>query len=205
MLDRNIDWEFNPPAASNFGGVWERLIRSVRKVLYSVMCEQNIKLDDEGLQTLFCEVESILNNRPITEISENATDLKALTPNDLLLLRSGENAPPGLFSKTDCYVKRRWRHVQYLADLFWSRWSKEYLPLLQQRIKWNKQERNIQKNDIVLIVDNTPRNSWTMGRVIEVVPDKSGVVRIAKVKTPNNVLTRPIGKLCLILEADDNN
>jgi transposase InsO family protein len=66
MIQRHIQWEFNPPSASHFGGVWERLIRSVRKVLYSVMHEQNIHLSDEGLVTLFCEVESILNGRPIT-------------------------------------------------------------------------------------------------------------------------------------------
>ncbi|XP_021340011.1 uncharacterized protein LOC110441229 [Mizuhopecten yessoensis] len=54
MLQSGIHWEFNPPAGSHFGGVWERLIRSVRQVLYSPMQEQNIKLDDEGLQTLFC-------------------------------------------------------------------------------------------------------------------------------------------------------
>lgn len=57
-------------------------------------------------------------------------------------------------------------------------------------MKWTKQERNIKKDDVVLIVDNTPRNSWTMGRVIEVVSDTSGIVRIAKVKTPTTVLTK---------------
>jgi hypothetical protein len=49
MIQRHIQWEINPPSASHFGGVWERLIRSVRKVLYSVMHEQNIHLSDEGL------------------------------------------------------------------------------------------------------------------------------------------------------------
>jgi hypothetical protein len=106
MLQRNIDWKFNPPAASNFGGVWERLIRSVRKVLYSIMHEQNVRLDDENLRTLFCEVEAILNGRPITTVSDDVNDLKVLTPNDLLLLRNEQSFPPGTFVKTDNYVKR---------------------------------------------------------------------------------------------------
>jgi hypothetical protein len=93
MLQGNIDWKFNSPAASSFGGVWERLIRSVRKVLYSIMHEQNVRLDDENLRTLFCEVEAILNGRPITTVSDDVNDLKVLAPNDLLLLRNEQNFP----------------------------------------------------------------------------------------------------------------
>ncbi|XP_056001985.1 uncharacterized protein LOC125664373 [Ostrea edulis] len=37
MLQRNIDWQFNPPAGSRHGGVWERVIRSIRKVMNSVL------------------------------------------------------------------------------------------------------------------------------------------------------------------------
>ena len=33
LLKENIDWIFNPPAASHMGGVWERQIRTTRKVL----------------------------------------------------------------------------------------------------------------------------------------------------------------------------
>ncbi|VDI04380.1 Hypothetical predicted protein [Mytilus galloprovincialis] len=96
MLQKGIDWKFNPPAASNFGGVWERLIRS----------EQKLRLDDENLQTLFCEVEAILNGRPITEVPNSVNDLNVLTPNDLLLLRSGESAPQGhLLNPTIVFVE----------------------------------------------------------------------------------------------------
>ena len=99
MLQKNIDWKFNPPAASNFGGVWERLIRSVRKVLYSILHEQSIRHDDESVNTLFCEVEAILNGRPITSVSNDVNDLKVLTPNDLLLLRNENRLPPGILVK----------------------------------------------------------------------------------------------------------
>ena len=90
-------------------------------------------LDDEGLATLLCEVESIVNGRPVTKVSDDPRDLEALTPNHLPLLRSGPSAPPGLFSKDEIYSRRRWRQVQYLADIFWRRWIKEYLPSLQVR------------------------------------------------------------------------
>ena len=52
-------------------------------------------LDDEGLCTLMCEVESIVNGRPITKVSDDPRDCNALTPNHLLLLRGGSAMPPG--------------------------------------------------------------------------------------------------------------
>lgn len=161
-------------------------------------------LDDEGLQTLMCEIETVLNGRPITRISDQFGDLEALTPNHLLTLKRLPNLPPGIFEKSDNYSLRRWRQVQYMAELFWKRWSKEYLPLLQERQKWHDVKRNLKTGDIVLIVDaSAPRNSWPMGIVKETIPDKNGLVRQVKVKTATNVLVRPIDKLCVLLEMDE--
>ncbi len=166
LVHKGIKWSFNPPSASHHGGAWERLIRMVRKVLSSVLTQQT--LDDEGLHTVLCEVEAILNNRPITKMSEDPNDLEPLTPNHLLTMKRKPVYPPGLFEKSDQYVKRRWKQVQYLSDLFWKRWIKEYLPLLQERQKWTKERRNLVLGDIVLIADSSaPRNSWMLGRVLE--------------------------------------
>ena len=92
--------------------------------------------DDEGLHTFLCKVESIINRRLITKVSDDPRDQEALTPNHLLLLRSGPMVLPGVFVKDDSFY--RWRHVQYLADVFWRCWMREYLPALQARQKWNK-------------------------------------------------------------------
>lgn len=153
----------------------------MRKILYGLCKEQVIKFNDDGLCTLFCEVEAILNNRPLVEMSDSVSDLEALTPNHLLLFRGSENAPIGMFSEKDSFVKRRWRQIQYVVDQFWKRWLSEYLLILQLRQKWLKPQRNIQKGDIVILVENTPMNTWCMGRVLSVVKDKRGLVRCARV------------------------
>ncbi len=92
-------------------------------------------LDEEGLYTILCEVEAIMNDRPITKASDDPNDLEPLSPNHLLLMKKQPIMPPGVFVKEDCYSRRRWRQIQYMADLFWSRWTREYLPLLQERQK----------------------------------------------------------------------
>lgn len=130
-IQQEVRWIFNPPAGSHHGGIWERRIRTTRKILTALLKEQ--VLSDEALMTLMCELESIINGRPITKVSD---DPKALTPNHLLLLRSESGLPPGIFRKEDAFSPRRWRQVQYLADQFWKRWSREYIPLLQQRQKF---------------------------------------------------------------------
>ena len=170
--------------------------------MYGLLKEQTIRLDDEGFHTLLSEIESILNNRPLTHISNTPNDLSFITPNHILCLNTRSTCPPGVFSKDDLYVKRRWRQVQYLAKIFWQRWSKEYLSSLQERQKWVEPKRNVSKNDIVLIVENSSRNSWSQGRIIDVKHDKYGLARIASVKTQTTTLDRPIHKLCMIMESD---
>jgi hypothetical protein len=198
LLQKNIKWIFNPPAGSHTGGVWERCIRTVRKIFNALVKEQT--MNDEQLNTLMCEVESIVNGRPITKVSDDPKDSEALTPNHLLLLHPGPSIPPGRFSKADNCNVRRWRQVQYLADLFWRRWLREYLPSLQQRQKWNELRRNVKVNDIVLVLDErTPRSSWPLGRILEVnASKKDGLVRSAKIKTSTTVMVRPINKLILL-------
>ena len=200
LLKEDIKWTFNPPLGAHHGGTWERLIRIIKKVLRSVLKEQT--LDEEGLQTALCEVEAILNDRPLTPMSDDPGDLEALTPNHLLQLKCKPSLPPGIFKKEDLYCRRRWRQVQYIADLFWRRWAKEYLPLLQERQKWNRPRRSLSPGDLVLIVDETaPRNSWLMGRILQTMPDSKGLVRQVRVKTKYSILDRPVTKLCLLLEA----
>lgn len=201
LIQRDVQWIFNPPTASHMGGVWERVIRSVRKVINALLKKQT--MDDEGIMTLMCEVEAIINARPLTKVSDDPRDVNALTPNHLLLIKSNESFPPGVFKRNDQYSERRWRQVQYMAEVFWRRWIKEYLPILQLRQKWHEVKRNIEEGDIVLVVEqNIPRGDWPLGRVIEVNRGRDGLVRSVRVKTVKNILARPINKLCLLEAAN---
>ena len=53
--------------------------------------------------------------------------------------------------------------------------------------------------DIVLVADyGTPRNTWPIGKVTEVFPDKYGLVRSVNVRCRMKILYRPVNKLCLL-------
>ena len=197
LQQRKITWKFNPPAASHMGGVWERIIRSIRKILRALLGQQVIS--DEMLQTLMSEIQGILNSRPLTPVSSDPKDLDPLTPNHLLLFKASPNLPPGSFCKEDVYSKRRWKQVQYLTDVFWKRWLKEYLPTLLVREKWINPRRCLTSGDLVLICDETvPRGNWPLGKVIEAHHGKDRYVRSAKVRTSSTILTRPVTKLCFL-------
>ncbi|XP_042214951.1 uncharacterized protein LOC121861369 [Homarus americanus] len=196
---KDIEWVFNPPAASHMGGVWERQIQTVRKVLRAIVGTQ--VLDEYRLQTLFCEVEAIINNRLITPASSDVRDLEALTPAHIL-----HGGPHADLSLGGCLLKdsyqRRWRHVQFLAERFWKRWVREYLPLLCKRQKYIEPTRNLQEGDLVLVTgENLPRNKWPLGRVTAVVPGADGLVRQVRVQTVSGEFRRPVTRVCLLEHA----
>ena len=72
------------------GGTWERLTRTVKKVMFSMI--KNTVLTDFQLMTIFTEIEVIVNNRPLTYGSDNPDDFELLTPNNLLLGRYNSGA-----------------------------------------------------------------------------------------------------------------
>ena len=196
MLQHNINWHFNPPASSHQGGVWERAIRSVRRVLYSIIADR--VLNNESLHTFIVEVERILNNRPITSLSDDPRDSSPLTTKMILNGAFDSDQPLGTFIKPDGY-RRSWKLVQSLADQFWSKWLKSYLPILQGRQKWFDVCRNLAVGDIVLIVnENCKRGNWPKAIVQEIFRDKEGLVRRARVGTAGSSVTRDVRKLCLI-------
>ena len=196
MSNKNIQWTFNPPNASHRGGAWERLIRTTRKTLKGLVNEQ--LLIDEQLITIIAEAERIINDRPLTAVSNDPRDLQVLTPSMLLLMKSNSSISQGVFNEKDIYVKRWWKQIQYLANVFWTRWLREYLPTLQQRNKWQRDQRDVKVDDVVIIADdNTPRGQWPLGRIIKVIKSRDGHVRSCVVKTRLSEIARPITKLCL--------
>ena len=54
LLKDNIDWIKNLPSASNFGGLWESQIRSVRNVMNGLIRVHGNRLDEESLRTFLC-------------------------------------------------------------------------------------------------------------------------------------------------------
>ena len=171
------------------GGAWERIIRSIRKILRALLRQQLVT--DEMLQTLMAEVAGILNSRPLTQVSSDPKDLEPLTPNHLLLLRSNPSLPIGSFGKEGCYSKRRWRQVQYRSDILKA--------LAKERAKWMKPRRSLEIGDLVLIADeNVHRGKWLLGKVVDAFRAKDGYVKFAKVQTSLTVLTRPVIKFCFL-------
>ena len=99
--------------------------------------------------------------------------------------------------------KKRWLHCQNVVNKIWQRWQEEYLPTLQQRSKWNERKRNIQDDDIVLVIDaNQPRGHGLLGRIFGVNSDGKGIVRSAEVKIIHGTKKRPITKLILLMPYD---
>ena len=200
LSQQGIQWSFNPPTASHMGGIWERMIRSVRCILQKLLHEQLVH--DESLLTLMAEVEKVLNDRPLWPPSSDAMDQPPLTPNHLLLLQQNQSMPLGIFSEDDNYSRKWWKQCNYLANIFWARWLKEYLPTLQARRKWTQLQHNLKVGDIVLVVEeNSPRGQWPLGRIMAVYPDKKGAVRTVDVLMRKAIRRRPIHKLCLLEQA----
>lgn len=206
VTESGCEWELNPPHASHFGGVWERQINTIRRVLDAMFAELGrTQLTHELLITLMAEVVAIVNARPITALPSDPDDPRPLSPAMLLTMKTRPAGPsPGQFTQPDLYVRRRWRRVQYLADQFWTRWRREYLQSLQRRPKWTTTRRNLRVGDIVLLRDDAQRrNNWPLGRVTEAIESEDGRVRKANVEIARDgekkVYLRPIKELTLLL------
>lgn len=196
---KGIQWHFSPPRSPHFGGVWEVLVKSVKRALKSVIGKQCVH--EDTLYTLLCEVESTVNSRPLTYVSTDVADPEPLTPSHFLMNKSVQVSSPVDTSCDDVNTRKRWRQTQVLADHYWRRWRREYLPSLTVANKWTSENPNLAVDDVVLMIDrNAPRATWPLGRVIDIFLGRDGRVRVVTVKTATGTYKRAASEVC-ILEA----
>ena len=147
--------------------------------MVSLLRTHSSSLDEESLNTLFTEVEAIVNSRPlVVETINDVNSEVALSPSHFLTIKSKVvMPPPGAFGKPDLYCRRRWRRVQHICNEFWNRWRKEFLATLQERQKWLVSRRNFYIGGVVLLKEDANPNEWKLAKVINVYPDEKGHVR----------------------------
>lgn len=204
LAKHQIKFQFNPPSAPHFGGVWEREVRLVKAALYTTIQTQPVP--EEVLRTVLIEVEGILNFKPLGYVSTDVADADPVTPNLLLMGRLDPSLPQAVYGETEKLSQRRWRHTQVLADQFWKCFIRNYLPTLQTRSKWHKDSAQppLQSGTIVMIVDpQLPRAHWPLGQITQVIPGQDGRVRTAVVKVKDKTYTRPVARLVALLAIRD--
>ncbi|XP_063368802.1 uncharacterized protein LOC134657178 [Cydia amplana] len=90
----------------------------------------------------------------------------------------------------------RYQLVQRLREHFWTRWTKDYLATLQQRIKWKTSKGSIKIDDLVLVMDDQlPPMKWLLGRIVKLYTGNDGVCRVVDLKTKNGIIKRAVSRL----------
>lgn len=203
LTSLGIHWQFIPPSAPHFGGLWESAVKSTKTHLLKVT--KGALLTYEELNTLLCQIEAILNSRPMVALSDDPSDYNVLTPSHFLIGAPLTQIPEPIALVEPKNRLKRWELVRYQAQSFWARWSKEYLPQFHKRGKWFTSTRSPQIGDIAILKeDNLIPLNWKLVRITAVHEGQDGHVRVVTVRTANGVeYRRPIVKLALIPTAKE--
>lgn len=135
----------------------------------------------------------------MTYLPIDSQESEALTPNHFLLLSSSGAVQPAVRPTDEgAALRTNWKHIQVMLDRFWNRWLREYLPVIARQPKWFKKVIPINVGDLVIVVNEGTRNSWTRGRIIQVYPGRDGQVRRADIQTAAGVMRRPATKIAVL-------
>lgn len=181
-----IQWIFNPPASPWWGGFWERIVRTLKEYLRKILGQS--KLNKVELDTTLAFVESLIDSRPLTYMSENPNDLMPLTPTAFIRdIQSSEF--PEISALNAPKLRGKYKELLSMKEELRTRFRSEYLGLLVQRAK-PTQGYTFDIGEVVLIVEeNRKRLEWPMARIVELIPGKE--TRVARVQTKNGELIRP--------------
>lgn len=199
-----IEWHLIPPRAPNFGGLWEAAV----KVAKTHMLRQigNTSLLHEDLVTLLAQVEACMNSRPLLPMTEDISDLEALTPGHFLIGSSLQAlAEPDL---RDVKINRlnRFQFIQQKVQHFWDRWRTEYLREQNRQSSRNATQVQLKVGQLVILQDQLqPPGRWPIARIVELHPGSDGVQRVATIRTASGTFKRPISKLCRLPSAEEDN
>ena len=192
LANKQISWNFIIEKAPWWGGFWERLVRSIKKPLKTILGRSTLSFDE--LCTVLVEIEGVINSRPLTYVYDDIESISyPLTPSDLIYGRritSTPNATHYEVISTNHSLTKKSRHHRHVLQQLTNQWRREYLIELKERSQVGfkgSNKRCISTGDLVLLKnDSTSRAFWKLGKVEDLIPGKDGNVRAAVVKVANN-------------------
>ncbi|XP_065070793.1 uncharacterized protein LOC135695590 [Rhopilema esculentum] len=209
---RGVKWDFILDRSPWQGGMWERLVRSVKRCLKKVIGRASLCFQE--LSTLLTEVEAVVNARPITYLHDDSEGISyPLTPSQLINGRNllqGPNERYFEIVNTYAALSKRAKYQRKLLEQFSERWRKDYLLNLMEAYKPKQvhDKPSIAVGDIVILKnDFCKRAFWKLCRVVEFFVGADGNIRGAKVQVASTngkkILNRPLQHL-IPLEVNAN-
>ena len=206
LANKGVTWRFITEKAPWHGGFWERLVKSVKRCIKKTI--GRALLSFEEMRTLLVEIESTLNNRPITYVYDDEEGVSyPLTPSCLIYGRRVTTTPNEnqyeIVSTNESLTKRA-KHHRKLLNEFAKQWRREYLlSILESARAGSNEVKDVITVGQIVILKNeaTKRMIWRLAKVEELIRSSDGVVRSAKIRVLNNetrnsvILRRPIQHL----------
>ena len=174
------------------GSFWERMIKTMKACIYKVIGRK--LLDYFTFLTLLTDIKNSINSRPLT-YKDNDLNFEPITPNHFLKFNIGEEILLGNLDGTEIELPNRKNIVKSLElredlfDKFKNSWYEQYLLSLRETSRDLYQDgwtNKIAVGDVVLLSSpNKPCPMRSLGRVIELLPGRDGIVRFVKVRRPD--------------------
>ncbi|XP_065093419.1 uncharacterized protein LOC135714077 [Ochlerotatus camptorhynchus] len=195
--EEGIVWHFTPPKAPHFGGLWEAAVKVAKRHLFRQLGASRLSYED--MATVLCQIEAVMNSRPLLPMSDDPNDLAALTPAHFLIGTSMHALPdPDLLHITESRLEH-YHKLQLHVQQFWIHWRKEYLQELQKDTKSAERNNSIQPGRMVVIVNEQQAPiRWPLARIVDLRPGTDQITRVVTLRTARGIITRPITKICLL-------
>ena len=204
MLSHQIEWKFIHVRSPWEGGFYERMIGVTKHCLRKMLYRKTLNL--QQLTTLLVEIQARINNRPLTYVSSELTELESLTPAHLQYGRRINFMPPievedeldPSYELDHRTMNLRYSYLTKLLNRYQNAFQKEYLTALWERYYGNTSAsiiNPIKEGDVVLVEVESNREYWPLGRVIRVMPDPDGIVRAVRIKSRGIESIRTLEKL----------
>lgn len=209
LAERGVQWMFNLERAPWWGGLFERMVRSMKRCLKKTI--GSARLTYEELLTVVTETEMILNARPLSYVTSVDVE-EPLTPSHLLHGRrlmslpdtcTGDLTDPD-FELTLTEASKRMNHLSRVMNHFWRRWRDEYLMELRDAHRHSAKDtvpEPVAVGDIVVVHDeDLPRGLWKLARVEGLVTGADGMIRGATIRVKSkgrksSTMRRPVQRL----------
>ncbi len=183
-----VKWRFNPPYASHYGGVFERMVKATKEALYHAL-PSHMSLSLEQLRTALAVVESILNSRPLAYVSTDPKDPLPLTPNHFL------HGSPDLHFYTrlrDTEVRMplatKFNVIRRAMERYMERFKTEVRPFmaLNNKAVLESRARDVEPGDVVAFFMPSAARKWPLALVTDVYPGRDGKVRTVRLRLPQH-------------------